>query len=262
MANPTLSQTFQEYFDVQLADDPQSLREVYALRYRVYCEEFGFEESSHFPDHLEQDEFDQQSLHCLIRHRPTGSPAGCVRMVPTFASRDTDPLPFEKYCSASLDERFFTALDLPRESLCEVSRLAVAREFRKRRGESQNMWGAPDTVEHPDRSERRTFPLIAVSAFLASTALSMLSGRHNAFMVTEPFLPRLLARAGIRVKPVGNPIYYHGYRAPYYITATEAEAGLRGELRELYQEIHRVFANHSALQTLQKPRHHRIRECQ
>lgn len=250
MTTPSLAETYTKYFKVELAQTTEQRREVYGIRYRVYAEEFGFEKAEEFPDKLEFDEFDAHSIHCLITHIPSGKPAGCVRMVPTFSSEVRDPLPLEKFCSDSLDSDFIKAMNLPRESMCEISRLAVDGLFRKRPGERKSRMGSLD-FSASSEEERRTFPLIAVSAFLACIAITKKVHRPNAFMMTEPFLPRLLARAGILVEKAGREMDYHGIRAPYFITQPQAEAGLRADLKELYQALAPSIESHPLLDSIQ-----------
>ena len=64
--------TFNQYFEMVPATSDELKNEVYKLRYQVYCIETQFLNSEHYPDDLEFDEFDQQSVHYLIRHRKSG----------------------------------------------------------------------------------------------------------------------------------------------------------------------------------------------
>src|SRR3954447_17833499 len=54
---------------VELAVSPGQVLEAQRLRYRVYCQERGFEVGK---DGLERDEFDPASRHVLVRSRLTG----------------------------------------------------------------------------------------------------------------------------------------------------------------------------------------------
>lgn len=231
----TLAEHFLEYFSVELATAPQQRDEAYRIRYRVYCDEFGYENPAHFPDQLEREEFDDRSLHCVIRHR-SGMPAACVRLVPTDGEASIDPLPFEKYCGDSVDHDFIRGLNLQREKVCEISRLAVDGAFRRRSGEAKTRFGEVDAMDIT-RREQRTFSLIAVAAFLAATAMTELSRRTDVFAMMEPFLPRLLKRSGIVFERAGSDVDYHGIRAPYFIRTQAALDGMRSDLRELYDSI-------------------------
>lgn len=231
----SISAHFLEYFSVTLARAPEQKRDAYRIRYRVYCDEFGYENPSHFPDELERDEYDERSLHCVITHR-SGMAAGCVRLVPTNNDASSDPLPFEKYCGDSLDTAFVRSLNLDRAKTCEISRLAVDGAFRRRSGEAKTRFGEVDAMDIT-RREQRTFSLIAVAGFLAATALTELSGRTEAFAMMEPFLPRLLKRSGILFQRAGADVDYHGIRAPYFIRTQDALDNMRPDLRELYDRV-------------------------
>ena len=232
----TLVESFQRYFSVSLALTPAQKSDVYKVRYRVYCEEFGYEPIDEFPDHEEFDQFDDNSLHCLISHKSTQLPAGCVRLVST-GDDNKGKLPLEIYCAESLNVGAMDKFDAKRHTISEVSRLAVDRSFRRRATESKTRFGGADSIDC-SRRERRTFSLISVSAFLAVTALTELTGRTNAFAMMEPFLPKLLLRSGITMTKIGRDIDYHGNRAPYFTTTESAVMGMAPELKELYGAIY------------------------
>ncbi len=233
----SIAETFASYFSVTLVDSKESLREVQRIRFNVYCAEFGYEDPSRFPDGYEIDEYDDQSQHALIRHRPTSMPAGCVRMVPTLAGDRYAPLPFEKHCANSLDYPFVESLNLDRATVCEISRLAVDGAFRRRGPqERQSRFGRIEEIDFSP-AERRTLPLIAVSAFLAATAITEKTANTNVFAMMEPFLPRLMSRSGINFQRAGSDIEYHGKRAPYFTTTQSALQTMNQQLRELFDEI-------------------------
>jgi len=232
-----LSENFLRYFDVALATSSSQKSDVFGIRYRVYCDEFGYEPAESFPDKQERDEFDAQAKHAIIQHKLSGLPAGCVRLVSPCHDDHSDLLPFEKNCSGSLDKAKIDELALTRDSICEISRLAVDGEFRRRSGERVTRYGLIEGLDC-SQQERRTFSMIAVTGFLAATALTSISGRTNVFAMMEPFLPRLLKRSGINFQRVGDDIDYHGQRAPYFITTKSALDNMRPDLKELYLEIY------------------------
>lgn len=246
----SIAENFQKYFLVEFANEKEMKDKVFRTRYRVYCEEFAYESLDNFPDGKESDSFDAFSLHCLITHKETGLPAGCVRLVP--AGPQT-LLPFEEYCYDSLDHEYINGMNLDRNSVCEISRLAVDGAFRRRPHEEKDRFGYAHGLKF-EAEEQRIFPLIAVAAFLASTSLTVLTGKTNVFAMMEPFLPRLLKRSGIVFHRAGHDIDYHGIRAPYFITAQSALDNMKPELRELYDAIHaRIgaeYASYSALKAI------------
>ncbi|NND66678.1 MAG: GNAT family N-acetyltransferase, partial [Halioglobus sp.] len=97
----SLVEDFQRYFNLELASDPATLADVFRIRYRVYCEEFEYEDAAHFPDGLETDEFDSISRHTLVSHTATGMPAGCARLV--LVDEDT-LMPMEQHCGDAIDQ--------------------------------------------------------------------------------------------------------------------------------------------------------------
>jgi N-acyl amino acid synthase of PEP-CTERM/exosortase system len=235
----SISANFDRYFSVRLVKTAVDLRLAQGIRYRVYCEEFGYENPDDCPGELESDEYDERSVHALVMHRESGKAAACVRMVPSLHDTAGDQLPFEKFCGDSVDAEFVKSLELDRSTVCEISRLAVDGTFR-RRGPQERLTRFGH-VEQMDFSaqERRTLPLIAVSAFLAATAITDHTRYTNVFAMMEPFLPRLMARSGIHFQRAGRDIEYHGKRAPYFTTTQSALETMNSHLRELYDVIRR-----------------------
>ncbi len=233
-----LTTSFQQFFTVELATTTELKSKVYHVRYRVYCDEFGYEPVELFPDEEETDEFDGHSLHCLIMHKQSGLPAGCVRMVPSEVDGELLPLPLEKHCAESLDQEQVDQLNLDRRTVCEISRLAVDRVFRRRAGEELTRFGEVEGLD-VSHQERRTFSLIAIAAFLAATAMTDLSGKTNVFAMMEPFLPRMMKRSGIIFEKVGFDMDFRGIRAPYFIQTESALTYMQEDLRDLYDWIYR-----------------------
>lgn len=239
-ARPKLpAEAFLDYFDINLATTSEMREEVARIRYRVYCEEFAYEDGDAFPDGKEVDEFDNHAFHCLVMHKATKAAAGCVRVVKTH---DDGILPFEKHCATSLDANFFNEKRISRSTMCEVSRLAVDKKFRRRAGEKATRYGGVHDTDL-SQQEQRTFPLIAISCFLAATAVTKLSCHNNVFAMMEPFLPRLLARSGIEFEKIGYDIDYHGMRAPYYITTGAAVKKMSPHLKDLYRSLYDNIAS-------------------
>ena len=228
-----LTEDFARYFRIELVTSKQQANEVYGVRYRVYCKEFKYEATDVFPDKLETDEFDEQSIHCLIIHKATGRAAGCVRLVTACEEKEGGLLPFEKFCKQSLDSKLIDSYRLERDTECEISRLAVDGAFRRRLGEKATRFGEVDSIDCT-KHEQRTFSLIALSCLLAATAISELSQKNNGFAMMEPVLPRLLRRSGIIVERVGSDMDYHGIRAPYHFTTQSMLENMHPDLKAMY----------------------------
>ncbi|OQW79250.1 MAG: PEP-CTERM/exosortase system-associated acyltransferase [Proteobacteria bacterium ST_bin11] len=238
----SLAESFSRYFRVDLAQSDAQKEYVFKVRYRVYCEEFKYESVERFENQLEVDDYDQYSRHCLITHLQTGMPAGCVRLVPAIGNRESEPLPLEKHCGASLDNKLIDSLELQRNTVCEISRLAVDGAFRRRTGEALTRFGEINGLQFSPQ-EQRTFSSIAVACFFAATVLTEVDERTNVFAMMEPFLPRLMHRSGIDFQRVGKDIDYHGIRAPYFITTQAVLKNMHPDLLELYSWIKRSIVN-------------------
>lgn len=233
----SLVDDFQEYFTLELATTSVQMEKIYGIRYRVYCEEFGYEPADHFPNKLETDSFDAHSVHALVTHKSSGRAAGCVRAVEVG---DLAQMPMEAFCSDSLDAALMKSLGGDRDTICEISRLAVDAAFRRRPGEKVSRFGEISALDCTKR-EQRTFSLIAVATLLAGFAIADLIGRPNTFAMMEPFLPRLLGRSGMKGIRVGEDTNYHGVRAGYFNTTEEVVGGMPAEWRELYKAIRMNF---------------------
>ncbi|HYN78623.1 MAG TPA: PEP-CTERM/exosortase system-associated acyltransferase [Lamprocystis sp. (in: g-proteobacteria)] len=233
--NPLAS--FPEYFSIRLAVTPPYRQETFRIRFRVYCEEFGYEPAERFPNHMETDGFDGFSTHCLITHLASGMPAGCVRMCPATVNGADQPLPYDQCCADSLDPVAMAGVTAPRDRRCEASRFAVDGAFRRRSGEALTRFGEIASLDLSDL-ERRTFPLISVALMLAGTAMAENVGRPYMFAVMEPFLPRLLKRSGMVFHRMGRDLDHHGIRAVYVTDTRDFVRDMDGEFRKLYDWIH------------------------
>lgn len=237
----SVTEDFRKFFSVEVARSAQQLDEIYGLRYRVYCEDLAYESATAHPDHRESDEFDDRSLHCLIRHNSSGLAAGCVRVIEATGDIDTAPLPIEKHCIQSINIETLESMRQERHTICEVSRLAIDGRFRRRSGKRRGQLDELEPLENCCHRELKSFSLIAAAGFLGATALTELSGRTNVYVMMETYLPRLLSRAGIHFKAVGKAMDYHGIRAPYFISTYDALKHMNPELQDFYADIRDSF---------------------
>ena len=229
-----IAKHFSNYLKPQLAWSPQLKQQVYRLRYQVYCEELHFEEINH--DHIEQDEFDLRAIHCFIRHLSSDTLAGTLRLITT--RNEDELLPMEKFCpDAITDEKIRPRNFLPHQ-ICELSRLAVPLAFRKRQVD-QFTGGATGAINEQAFStqELRFFPYIAICLYMSAVAMCYKTRRVHIFVMMEPRLARSLNFVGIKFTQIGEPIEYHGKRAPFYIDAREVRKTLSTGYRKLLSMI-------------------------
>lgn len=93
-----VSTIFNSVFDVQLAMCPETIDEVFAVRYQVYCIDRPFEDPNCFADKREHDAYDPRSAHALIRHRITGDSVAAVRLVMAGDNPEQADFPMEGPC--------------------------------------------------------------------------------------------------------------------------------------------------------------------
>ena len=227
---------FPKYFSLVPAISDADREATFRIRYRVYCEEFGYEPADHFPRQMESDAFDDVAAHCLIIHRASEQPAGCVRICPGTVDGESCPLPLDKACTQSLDPVAMARFQVPRSQVCEASRFAVDGAFRRRSGETLTRFGEIAALDLTD-VERRTFPALSVVLMLAGNAMAQLLQRPFMYAVMEPFLPRLLRRSGLIFHRMGKDMDYHGIRAVYISDTREFVDGMDSSLRDLYAWI-------------------------
>ncbi len=238
MIEKTLAQHFNDYFSICIADTVDLKKEVFKLRYDVYCAELGYEK--YCPIDCEKDNFDEYSNHVLIKHKPSGIYAGCIRLVKPPSHNPKALLPFEAHCSQSFDQKKVAILcEGKKVKVGELSRLAVRSMFRLRRNEAKSPYGInPERISLEISSDegRRFFPFIAMA--LSFAGISMLK-HHNikyGFVMMETSLARLLKRSEINFIQLGETMEYHGQRALFYVESVLIEP-LEPQLKEFYKSV-------------------------
>ena len=201
-----LAQLFYHYFDLIPADSTKLRREVYAIRYRVYCEHLRFESMEDNPNCLEYDDHDRFSDHCLLWHKASGRYVGCVRII----HKKTTLLPFETFFGEQKSKVM--------GSYSEISRLAILPEYsRTQRKKTVSAYGA---------EERQLFPYISLGLILAGAACVLRLGNACSFATMEPRLARLLTRLGVHCELISKLVEHHGHRAVYIIYPVQLHSKL------------------------------------
>ncbi|EPC01576.1 hypothetical protein L861_17030 [Litchfieldella anticariensis FP35 = DSM 16096] len=230
---------FSDHFRFRIALSEKERSLAFKVRYDVFLRELHYTTLKEDPvTQQEKDVYDEKALLCLLEHRHSKTIAGCIRVVIPHegAPPPLEQLPIEYYCGHSLNHHVLHPAKFPKQQICEVSRLAVPGRFRRRAGNGDTASEALDDIAFTPE-ERRTFPLIGVSFFLAATALIGFMERPHVFAMMEPRFARLLTLSGLRFQQIGEMMNYHGPRAAYYIDQRQAVSDLSPHLRELYHHI-------------------------
>ena len=215
-APPDLLMHFTKYFEILRADTPALLDQAFRLRYEVYCQEGclpGFDPLD-YPDGLERDiyDYEHRSVHCLLRHRPTGSNAGTVRLVLADPVRPDALFPIEIAAGKHIDRDYLDKHCAARGTIGECSRFLLARRFRSRRGEEQWPDGLAeeglDTGRWSDERRVQSHPVLGL--LKAGMIMSWERQVSCWYTAMEPRLDRRLRQFAFALQPVSPPVDYHG----------------------------------------------------
>lgn len=224
-----VSTIFNSVFNVELAMSPETVNEVFEVRYQVYCIDRPFEDPNCFADKREHDEYDPRSAHALIRHRMTRDSVAAVRLVMAGDSPELADFPMEAPCVHRMDQAAQDAFARARrEQVAEISRMAVSREFRRRLNENESISGTSDFVCYEDSENgKRAMPYISLGIFSAILQMSVKNDITHWIAMMEPSLLRLLKRFGVEFDYVGPVMEYHGRRRPAFTEAASLLEGIR-----------------------------------
>lgn len=230
----TISSHFSDYLRPLFSESEEHKSHSYKIRHQVYCEELKLEPQT--DSRMETDNFDEHAYHCLIQHIKSDAFAGTVRII---TSRDEDQkLPIEIYCTEAITKPELYPSRFARSQICEISRLAVPSEFRRRK--SDNFDGAAVGAinkETYSETELRCFPFIAVGLYLAATSVMVNKGIEHCYVMVEPRLARSMRFVGLPFIQIGPVVNYHGKRAPFYLVPQEIERNLKSEFQHLLKTI-------------------------
>lgn len=239
-----ISEHFSQYLRPQVATTDELKHAVYRLRHEVYCEELHFEDIKE--SYEEFDEFDERSVHCFVRHLASQKLAGTVRIIQ--CKNSTDLLPIEKFCSHAFEHPELKPENFPRESICEISRLAVPAGFRKR-AIDQFKGAATGAINESvfSETELRCFPYIAICLYMTAISMGIQSNHQHGFVMMEPRLARSLSFVGIHFVQIGKLIDFHGPRAPFYIHSGQLRENLSTGYIKLLETVERELTESGSL---------------
>lgn len=209
-----ISQHFSNFFEPVVASTQEELSGVQKIRHDVFCQELKLFEAT--GNNVEVDFFDAYSSQCLIKHTRTGTFGGSVRII--NPRNDDDILPIEKVASEYITKTEYLPSNFDRHEVCEISRIAIPKEFRRRRADQFK--GAAQAAINTDtysEEELRCFPLIAVGLYISAAALAVKQGKKHAYFMVEPRLAKSMRYIGIKLIKIGGEFNYVGRRAPYYV---------------------------------------------
>lgn len=205
-------------------DDPRLLEQSYQLRYQVYCVERQFLPAGDYPDKLEVDSFDADSIH-VAAIDDQGSVAATARVVkPNSAG-----LPLFRYCTVF---PLVTALDDAGTTVVEVSRVSISRQYARRPGDVllggvvvPSADPATPIASGHERRRRSGEPFLTLLKAIVASARSV--GTTHLIFAIERALQRWLAHYGFPCHLSGPEAEYYGRVAPYIVSLVELDEVIR-----------------------------------
>lgn len=208
---------YNKYFEVFVADNTEGKEINYGVRYLVYCLETGYEEAAIFPDKKEIDEFDDRSVHFIVRARATGDWIAAMRLV----IGSIDQLPISKFTTIDPEQllQHTGANSLHDFGLCaEVSRLCVVSQYRRRVHERnvphQIPWD-PNQDTDAGSQERRKAPWLMLGLLHSARIYSEEQNIPYWFFLAANSLARIIKGLGMKLDQTGYPCEHRGVRYPY-----------------------------------------------
>ncbi|MDY0131684.1 MAG: PEP-CTERM/exosortase system-associated acyltransferase [Desulforegulaceae bacterium] len=219
-------------FRFGIVDDENIKKDTFKMRYEVYVEEFGFEKKDDHQDGLETDEFENEAIHIACLNK-SDSVVGTIRLV----LNSPKGFPIE-----AIPNLTFVRKKPDKDKIAEVSRLTVSKDLRRRKEDgaygiesylTKKEGGIlPDDGKIPKEMLGRKNPIIILGLCQIMYHESKRNGITHWYMITEDKLFFALRKYGFIFHPIGEKIFYHGWRTPYL-----------GIVDEIEKELYRIDPN-------------------
>jgi N-acyl amino acid synthase of PEP-CTERM/exosortase system len=223
---------------IAISNNEPLIDEVYRLRYKVYCDEWGFEKPEDHPGGLEVDQYDAHSVHLGALLKESGQLIGTIRII---LNSDLG-FPIEKHCKFDKD---LSRLDKAR--IGEISRLAVSKDYRRRAVDKLIYNDGRDLDESTfsrDLEERRRNEfLIIIGLYICMYKESLALGLTHWYALMARGLYVLLNRTGISFQQTGPQLDYHGVRTPYVGSIAEIYDNLCRGKAEYFEAYEKTIVN-------------------
>lgn len=187
---------FDNRYQAVLADTEKSKKIHFQLRYQVYCLDKRYEESSKFKEEMEHDQYDENSVHFLIRDRKTGEWLATMRLV----IGPLEELPVQDVTSISNDQ-----IDGNKDIFAEVSRLSIVKEFRHN-----------SSIQTNNKDLRTNEPEIMLGLIRAASSYCARFGVQHWIFLCKRSLKRVLQGCGLTIRNIGPVCQHKGARYPYW----------------------------------------------
>jgi N-acyl amino acid synthase of PEP-CTERM/exosortase system len=208
-------------FETILADTDQSRDVHFRFRYKIFCQETGFEQASAFPDKKERDQYDEASVHFIVWDHLHQNVAGAMRLVDASETC----LPIEDITSGCM-----LAPWRARSRSIEFSRLCINRRYM--RIQRNDFFGVRKSAHVKNGDE---IPIlfhqedneILLRLIRAMIAWSKTHGKVFCFFLTTKALARVLQRQKVPMNAVGSSVSHRGERVPFLANLPEVHEEMK-----------------------------------
>lgn len=191
-------------------DDEELLNETYRLRYEIYCHETEFLDDNQYPDGIEKDIWDDHSIHFAALNSDNVV-VGTLRLI----LNSEHAFPFEVYCP-NYDR---SKINFPRTRLAEISRLAVRKNYRRRKNDG--LYGITSYHSSPDKpipkniQEKRKRPIVVFGLYKVLYMKSKELGITHWLAAMEQHLNNTLRKFSFAFDAIGPEHDYYGPVTPF-----------------------------------------------
>jgi N-acyl amino acid synthase of PEP-CTERM/exosortase system len=222
-------------FQFKKVDSEELLKEIYRVRYEVYCQECGFLPTADYPDGLEIDNYDDHSIHFAAF--ADNNVIGTSRLV----MNSEHGFPLNEHCKEiNIDE-----CELPKDSLVEVSRLALRKTFRRRKEDgiyavesylkkSEGGILPENPEEKTDQDRKRHQPVVILGLYKAMYHETRRIGFTHWYAAMEKKLWYGLKTFNFTFQEIGPMVDYYGPVIPYLGVIEELEKEVRDNSQDLW----------------------------
>lgn len=222
-------------FKFKRVDSDELLKEIYRVRYEVYCQECGFLSPADYPDGLEIDAFDAHSIHFAAL--ADGNVIGTSRLV----MNSELGYPLNDHCKEiSINES-----ELSKDKLVEVSRLALRKSFRRRQEDgiyavesylkkSEGGILAEKPEDRTEQERKRQQPVVILGLYKAMYHESRRKGFTHWYAAMEKKLWYALKTFNFTFQEIGPQVDYYGPVTPFLGILVQLEKEVSSNSRELW----------------------------
>ena len=201
--------------------DSELMQQIHRLRFEVYCRECNFIRQEDYPQGIEKDEYDEQSVH-FAAIDPQGLVIGTMRMILPGKLN----FPLESHCpNINVNKN-----TLPRNNLAEVSRLVISKNLRRRSDDAMYYGPQIEDKQGVDRDGSAFLRRAKPMAFGLYRELYRESKKRDIthwYALMEKSLWLLLRIHGFAFEPIGEEVNFYGMVKPYLGQIAKIEEDVR-----------------------------------